>query len=351
MIGLHSALFVILATFLGCSSAIFTKELLQPPKDLEDMTVVETVANEEEARVPEAKQSGMSLDVPKKKKPEKKRKKRKKEKKPVKRSTLKPVITAAPQKQPKPVKKYVQVVHPDNPEELPSMPFAVGEEVILSLQYMGIEAGEASLKVQKLVRINDRFAYHFRASAKSSPLFALFYELDDYIDCYVDAITLRPIKTRMHIDESKQRKDQLIFFDNKNKVARFWMHHIKLEKNEEKEERRNDPYPVPALEGVSAIYYARTLKLEVGTSEFFEFYDDKKIFSIEIQILRKEKLKTRFGEYNTIVVRPLTRYKGILKRTGDILVWITDDKYRRIIRLKSQLKIGALNGYLKKIKD
>ena len=48
---------------------------------------------------------------------------------------------------------------------------------------------------------------------------------------------------------------------------------------------------------------------------------------------------TPVGRVNTIVVKPETRYQGVLQKKGDSFLWLTDDDRRYIIRLEAKVKI------------
>jgi hypothetical protein len=48
-----------------------------------------------------------------------------------------------------------------------------------------------------------------------------------------------------------------------------------------------------------------------------------------------------------VVIRPIIKSRGIFSEGGRAELWISDDDRRIMVQLKSQLKIGSLNLYLK----
>ena len=69
------------------------------------------------------------------------------------------------------------------------------------------------------------------------------------------------------------------------------------------------------------------------------------------EVLRKEVLSTDIGDFRTIVVRPQALFEGMLKTSGDSLIWLTDDERHFVLKVKTKIKIGSLNINVKEILD
>jgi len=67
---------------------------------------------------------------------------------------------------------------------------------------------------------------------------------------------------------------------------------------------------------------------------------------VEVQVLRREKVKTKLGEFDTVVIKPLMKSEGIFNRKGDVYIWLTDDKKRIPVKLESKVAIGSITATL-----
>jgi hypothetical protein len=47
------------------------------------------------------------------------------------------------------------------------------------------------------------------------------------------------------------------------------------------------------------------------------------------------------------VIQPIIKSRGIFSEGGEAELWITDDDKRIMVQMKSKLKIGSLNLYLR----
>ncbi len=111
-------------------------------------------------------------------------------------------------------------------------------------------------------------------------------------------------------------------------------------------ERKEIEVPSFILDPLSSFYFLRTQNLEVGKSLYVTIFDSKKVWNVEVQVLRKEKVEVPAGEFHTIVVKPLMQSEGIFYRKGEIHIWLTDDERRIPVMLKTKIKIGSVNAML-----
>jgi len=102
----------------------------------------------------------------------------------------------------------------------------------------------------------------------------------------------------------------------------------------------------PLDEG-SFIYFLRSIPLEVGKTYEFDRYFRPDRNPVKVVVVRKERVKVPAGTFDAIVVRPVIKTSGIFGEGGRAEVWFTDDSTRTLVQLKSQLKFGSLNLYLR----
>ncbi len=100
---------------------------------------------------------------------------------------------------------------------------------------------------------------------------------------------------------------------------------------------------------ISAIFYLRTFQLVPGKKLAFHVADEGKNIIFNGTVLRKEELDTDVGKLKTVVVKPEFEVDGVFKPVGDILVWLTDDERKLVVRIESKIKIGTIVGKVKSI--
>jgi len=88
----------------------------------------------------------------------------------------------------------------------------------------------------------------------------------------------------------------------------------------------------------------------VGKPITIEVHDSGKNWSVEIQTLGREKMKTPAGEFATIKVRTFPKYEGVFMNKGEIFVWLTDDNRKVPVIMKSTISIGSIVSTLTNMK-
>jgi hypothetical protein len=53
------------------------------------------------------------------------------------------------------------------------------------------------------------------------------------------------------------------------------------------------------------------------------------------------------GRYNTIVIQPIIKSKGIFSEGGQAQIWLSDDKDRIMVQMRVKLKVATINLQLK----
>lgn len=220
-------------------------------------------------------------------------------------------------------------------------PFRVGEKIVHEVHYFKVSAGKLSLEVKPFLNVNGHKSYNFRTAISTSSLFSSFYAVDDYVETLVDYETLVPNVFTLHVQESAQIKEARSFFDHDTLKATYWEKKV-TEKDGEQEKRLEWELNSYAQNVFSAAFYLRNFHWDVGTENAFTVADDGKNLVFKGKALRKEKLVTDIGEFDTIVIQPEITLKGKFQPVGDIFMWLSDDDRKYILRIESKIKIGTL---------
>jgi hypothetical protein len=107
------------------------------------------------------------------------------------------------------------------------------------------------------------------------------------------------------------------------------------------------PVPPRVQDVLSALYFVRTLPLEVGQSIAIANHIDGKNYPLVVKVHGRERVKVDAGEFDCLVVEPILRGPGVFTQKGRLTVWLTDDDVRMPVLMKSKVVIGHVAAILK----
>jgi hypothetical protein len=236
---------------------------------------------------------------------------------------------------PHPVARFDPKAHPA------LVPFAVGEELVFELRWMGLLAGHASMAVSGQVTRDGHDVYHIKTIAQSSPFFSVFYHVRDVGETFVDVHGLYPWHFRLDQQEGGRVVQRTVTFDQARQVAIYT-------KNQQRPQEVEVPPRVQ--DSLSSFYVLRTLPLRVGRTAHMQTFANGRTYDVEIQVLRRENIAAYWGTAETLVIRPILRFQEILRQKGEVLIWLTDDTRRLPVRMKTAIKVGSIEATLIDVK-
>jgi hypothetical protein len=220
----------------------------------------------------------------------------------------------------------------------PAASFTIPEKLVYDLTWTGVKAGTASLEV-----VNDKETLRVISTANSANWVSVFYKVEDRVETVLakgkSTIFLAlPQNYRLKLREGRHRRDKEVIYHHEQKKAVFIDH---LDND-----RKEFAISEHAFDPLSVLYYVRTLKLEVGKSVYMDIFDSKKLWNVEVQVLRKERISSILGDVETVVVKPLMKSEGIFNRKGDMLIWLTDDQKRIPVKMQTKVAVGSITATL-----
>ncbi|MEK6704437.1 MAG: DUF3108 domain-containing protein [Bdellovibrionota bacterium] len=230
-------------------------------------------------------------------------------------------------------------------------PIWVSEQHVFGITYFGVPAGDFTLDVLPHKAVAERKVYHIKGTAVSSKLFSIFYRLHDTVETFMDFEGLFSHRFHVVLDETKQSRDSLELYDSEKSQTFYWnrWNHKQRGYTETKEFQPIQPFSQDSL---SALFYLRTIPLPEDSIVTFPVVSEGKSWEAVVTVVRREMLDTPIGKVQTVVVKPQTKYQGILQQTqGDSFLWLTDDDRRFVIRLEAKVKIGTVVASLKKLES
>lgn len=216
--------------------------------------------------------------------------------------------------------------------EVTNSSFAVGEKLTYTLHYGFVDAGRATLEVQKCdKKINGRDLVHAVGKGKSLGAFNWFFKVQDRYETYLDAEGMFPWMFIRRVHEGGYEISQdYTFYQHKKQVS-------------DGKEKFDVPSNIQDM--VSSYYYARTIDFsnaEIGDVFEFNTFMDGVVWPLKIKYLGKETIKIRKGKYKCIKFCPVVQEGRIFKTEDDLQVWISDDENKIPLLAKANILVGSI---------
>uniref|UniRef100_UPI0040488C49 DUF3108 domain-containing protein n=5 Tax=Roseivirga sp. TaxID=1964215 RepID=UPI0040488C49 len=231
-------------------------------------------------------------------------------------------------------------------------PFQAGEQVELKATVGFIKAAEATLQVSDVIySLNNKPTYKIDVFARTAGMFDLFSSVRDNWGSYFDTAQFVPHQFYRYISEGRFRKNEILYFDQKNNQVTV----AKLDKETRKlKERKDHSIAAEMQDMVSGYYYLRAIdfdKIKVGeVITINTFFDDKeKPFSIKF--MGRETIKTKLGNINALVLVPLMKKDSLFEEDNTLKVWLSDDLNKIPLKFQAKIFVGYLEVDVKNVKN
>ena len=211
------------------------------------------------------------------------------------------------------------------------VPFGVGERLAYDVELGPLPVGEGSMEVLGIESIRGRKAWHTRFQVHGG---IPFYRVDDLLESWIDVEKVNSLRFVQDFDENGRTRERQYDLFPERAVYR--------ERDSTERPSVSDP-----LDEGAFLYFLRTLALEVGRTYEFPRYFKPDRNPVILKVLRRERVSVPAGSFDAFVIQPVLKVKGLFSEQGDALIWLSDDKNRIIVQLKSQTKFGPLNLFLK----
>ncbi|HEY2649905.1 MAG TPA: DUF3108 domain-containing protein [Puia sp.] len=217
---------------------------------------------------------------------------------------------------------------------LPNQAFQAGESITFKVYYtlagVYIAAGEATFTVA-LEELGGKPVYHVTGAGKNYSFLDNFFKVRDKYESYIDTATLQPLKFIRNVSEGSYRKYENVSF---NKTAHTAITNSGVFKT-----------PDCIQDVLSTMYYARNIdfdKMKPGDKIPFSMFLDNQVYDLYIRYVGKETIKTKYGKFRAIKIKPLL-IKGTIFEGGEkMTVWISDDANHIPVRVESPISVGSV---------
>ncbi len=228
-----------------------------------------------------------------------------------------------------------------DPEEQATAPmppriqaFQPGETLKYDVSWSNIiTAGTAVMEVKEERLSDGREVLMFVLSGRSAGLVDQFFRVNDTVTSVFDPLDMQSLSYKLNENYGKKKRRRELIFDRERK-------RVVSKLNDDPPETFD--IPDQAQDALSSLYYLRTKEdFTEGKAMVIAVHDGGKNWSVEVQTLGREKVKTHAGEFATIKVRTYPRHDGVFMNKGVVFIWLTDDSRKVPVLMKSTLKVGS----------
>ncbi len=220
------------------------------------------------------------------------------------------------------------------------VPFGPGERLTYNVKIGVINSGSAHMEVLGIDSIREEPSYHLEMSLKGRLLLGLV-QVNDH---YQSWLGTRSISSQRYISDVNQRT-----------YSRYRNFEFRPEEMSWEETESGDMGRLATalpLDDISFLYFVRTLPLEIGQTYTLPRYFKKEGNPVVIKVEGKRVIEVPAGTFNTIVVRPIIKTRGLFSEGGEAELYLTDDDNKHLVYLRSKIPIvGSVTLHLESISE
>ncbi len=212
-----------------------------------------------------------------------------------------------------------------------------GERLTMEMSWLGITGGTMVLEAHQPA---GEPSFRIAMRATSSSFVSKIIEVDDRFETRIDPSKVTAVLSTKQTREGKHTLEERVEFDTAAGTARRW-------KNGRERERLQAP--TPTMDTLGAIYFIRTLPLEVGKTFAFSVQSGNKVYPMQVRVLERKNAKTAIGRVDVFVVEPSFADGGLFGGKGKSVIWLTAEVPHTVVRISSELPFGSLTASLTKV--
>src|SRR3990172_5518356 len=224
------------------------------------------------------------------------------------------------------------------------LPFGPGEKLRYTVRWRLLQAGEAELSLAQEGTGGSR--WKATAKAHSTGHVSNIYKVEDEYRSTFRNPNFCSESINKTIHEGERHREVTIRFDPQRKLALLRDRDITGNTAP-----KQDQFAIPdcVYDILSALYYARTLTLEVGKSIEFPVNDGARTIRVRAEVQAEEEVQTEVGKFMAIRVEPDVFSGSLFKEKGRMFVWFSKDARRIPLQLKAQIGIGTIVAALVRV--
>jgi len=232
------------------------------------------------------------------------------------------------------------------------LPFQPGETLVYEVSFSKLVFSGivGDIKISVLKPTNPEAAsIELKAEAVSRGFFPtlLGFKVKDTYLSTLNAEDMGLQSFRRTIQEGKVRREQTANINRETGRVTFTDRNLADPKAQPKTKEASSPSWVQDM--LSALYFIRTQRLAEGDVVAIPISDGGDLYNIEVIAGKREEQKLAVGRFKTIRLEAKVFDGRFIKRSGEMLVWLSDDAKRIITRARIKTSGATVIAELKRI--
>ncbi|MCP3060742.1 DUF3108 domain-containing protein [Myxococcus sp. K38C18041901] len=215
--------------------------------------------------------------------------------------------------------------------------FMPGEVLEFDLDAMGAQAGKMTLRVQK----PQDGQIPVLAQAETNSFFSKVRRVRGSATTWLNPRTLRPKRYVEDATENEMRRKVEVAFTHKDRAIK-----VDYQIGQRPKGQYNYTYDKDGLDVAGSIYLLRQLPLEENLSVCFDVYGVRRLWRMQGQVLKKEKVTTPLGQFDAWHLVGTAVRLDRPKQKREVHVWLSDDARRLPLAAVGTLDLGAVRATL-----
>ena len=238
------------------------------------------------------------------------------------------------------------------------LPFKIGETLIYEVNFSKLiiagTIGELKLSVSRPTESSSSSSsgpemLELRAEAVSKGFFPALFGVkvkDRYISLVNQTDFGVHASTKL-LDEGKIRREQKSVVNRE--AGRVTYIDRDLTKGTGEPKVKEKPSPKWVQDLLSSLYFVRTQPLKEGDLIPIPVSDGGEVYNIEVVAGKREEIKTAAGKFKVIQLNAKVFDGRYIRRSGEMLVWVTDDAQRIPVRARVKTSGTTITVDLKRM--
>lgn len=203
------------------------------------------------------------------------------------------------------------------------------EKLSYLISLLGVPVGSVELEAK-----NENNEFRITLRTRTNTVLSSIYPVDDFMETR-HTIGGNFIITKIRQQEGSFRSDIGFTLFLRDKRV-FWIDRIRNRYS-------NETVPTSdVLDTLSSFYYLRNRPLQIGTTEILHIYDGDTYAPVPVEIVRQEEVRLRnLKKVDSLLLRHV-KQKGIFRRTGDMMIWLTNDEKKVPVRVETTSPFGTV---------
>lgn len=240
---------------------------------------------------------------------------------------------------------FLEAPYIENGQELYPAPWSY-EDMKFYVYFSLMKVGTAWIRTKGVIDTPYGPAYVIETVAESASVIDAVFKVRDFNYSLISVKDFSAIGYSQSIREGKYVRDEWVTFDPEKGVFSGI-----VRKKDGVVKPINGELPGPTQEFLSALYYVRQLDLSKNDPITFDVTNREKTYPLQVDILKREKVKTDAGKFQAVAVEPKFRGDGIFVQKGkSIKVWISEDQDKKPLKLETKVFIGSVSAELAEYK-